>query len=268
MKRRQKTPVTTGLIVLCALVWLGVNFLPMGELTEASRAILFGAYYKILICAGEWWRLLTVGFVHSSYWHLLMNMYSLHNLGRILEIRYGVLRYLTVLFVSVIGGSLFMFVMEGNTVGVGLSGGLYGLMASLIITLVKNGSWKHPVLRAYLLQIITINLLINFAPGIAYTAHLGGFLTGALLTVILDRQESFTGVRIHGLIAGMILIGVLIWRIPQSTYIRKDERYLGTDSDILVFYRDHGLENYAMKLAKKIDSQYDTIYLEEILEDS
>ena len=50
-------------------------------------------------------------------------------------------------------------------------------------------------------------------------------------------------------------------------YIRTDERYLGTDIEVLRTYRDLGLRNYSMYIAQKIDAQYDTIYLETALKE-
>ena len=262
----RRTPVTTSLLILCTVIFLCVNFLPL-KISEGSRIILFGAYYKTFMIAGEWWRLLTVGLVHYSLWHLAMNMMSLINLGRFLELQLGSRRFLSVLAMSTIGGSLFLFASKGNTIAVGLSGGLYGLLGFMLLVMFKNGSLKHPVFRAYMIRMIVVNLTINLLPGIAYMAHLGGFLTGVLCALVLSEDPDIRKIRIHTLIASLILAGFLGYRVSQKMYIRTDERYLGTDIEVLRTYRDLGLRNYSMYIAEKIDAQYDTIYLETALEE-
>ncbi len=262
----RRTPVTTCTMILCLLVFLCVNFLPL-KISQGSRIILFGAYYKTFVVAGEWWRLLSVGLVHYSLWHLVMNMMSLINLGRFLELQYGSGKFLFVLVLSTIGGSLFLFASKGNTIAVGLSGGLYGLLGFMLLVLAKSGSLKHPVFRLYMFRTIMVNLMINLLPGIAYMAHLGGFLTGVLCALILSNDPDILKIRIHTMIASVVLAGFLGYRVSQKMYIRTDERYLGTDIEVLRTYRDLGLRNYSMYIAEKIDAQYDTIYLETALKE-
>lgn len=54
---------------------------------------------------GQWWRLLTAGFVHIGLLHLLLNMVFLYVAGRFVESMWGHLRYLLIYFASVFGGS-------------------------------------------------------------------------------------------------------------------------------------------------------------------
>ena len=210
----RRTPVTTYTMILCLLVFLCVNFLPL-KISQGSRIILFGAYYKTFIIAGEWWRLLSVGLVHYSLWHLVMNMMSLLNLGRFLELQYGSGKFLFVLVLSTIGGFLFLFASKGNTIAVGLSGGLYGLLGFMLLVLAKSGSLKHPVFRLYMFRTIMVNLMINLLPGIAYMAHLGGFLTGVLCALILSNDPDILKIRIHTMIASVVLAGFLGYRVTQ-----------------------------------------------------
>ena len=124
-------PASFVISAVCIFV-TGVIQLAPSSLSQTELAILLGAYYKAFIAAGEWWRLLTVGFVHVSVIHLFVNMMSLSVLGRVLEPALKPLKFCILLFGSVIGGSVFLFCTSGNTVGVGLSGGLYGCLAAYI----------------------------------------------------------------------------------------------------------------------------------------
>ena len=44
-----------------------------------------GADYGPLFAGGQWWRILTCGFVHCGAWHLLLNMCALYNIGGSIE---------------------------------------------------------------------------------------------------------------------------------------------------------------------------------------
>ena len=47
--------------------------------------VKFGALSSMLVQNGQFWRLITAGFVHSGFLHLLFNMYSLYLIGTQLE---------------------------------------------------------------------------------------------------------------------------------------------------------------------------------------
>ena len=157
---KQIPRTTLTIIVICSAVCLVINLFPFnGNLTE--KAILFGAYYKAMIIAGEYWRILTCGLIHVSFWHLMMNMYSLLNIGIVLERILGWKNYLMTLIISTLTGSLFLFILSGNTVAVGLSGGLYGLMGCEIYILYRKGALRNQAVQRAVLQTILMNLMIN-----------------------------------------------------------------------------------------------------------
>ncbi len=250
-----KQPVATYVILgICILINIAITFFNFS--TETETAILLGAYYKSFIIAGEWWRMLTCGFVHISIWHLFMNGISLLNLGTLFENRFGVLRYLIILFASVIGGSVFSFCMEGNIVAVGLSGGLYGLMGGYIILVILNGMIKRPDVLTQLIRVILINVMINFMPGIAVSAHLGGFLFGMVLTALFTEAEKKT--KIHMAVAAVALCGLSVFAITRRTDIRVDQVYLLSDYRILEKEKEFGFSSHAYHMAEKLDKIYGT----------
>lgn len=145
--------------------------------------ILFGAYYKPFILAGEYWRFLTVGFVHANIWHLLMNMMSLYALGRALEPIMKRWKYMVLLLGSTVGSAVFLFVVQGNVLAVGISGGQpSGLMTTYFILLYRTGGLKDSRIRRIMISTLVMNLLINFMPGVSWVAHLGGTIAGFFLT--------------------------------------------------------------------------------------
>ena len=260
-----RVPVATAaVLIICLAVHLCTLFFTISNETET--AIFFGAYYKALIAGGEWWRLLTCGLVHVSVIHLFMNSLSLINIGTLFEKRFGIIRYLIILFGSVAGGSLFMYAAEGNKVAVGLSGGLYGLMGGYVMICITTGLWKNSEVLSSLVRIILINLMINFMPGIAVTAHAGGFITGMILTAIfIDEAPVF---RRNMLIAGLIFAVALGWFCYKGTMIRQDQKYLLTDYHILAAEKKAGFEKHAYRIAANLDTIYGekdvlTVMLEE-----
>ena len=257
-------PVTKTSLFVCTAITVLIHVIPF-EGNSTETAILFGAYYKTFVSAGEWWRLFTAGFEHVNFWHLLMNMYSLYLLGSVLERTYRPLRYFLLLCLSSIAGYAFLFVTGGNTVAVGLSGGLYGLMAAYFILVYKAGGFRIPQVRNSCLEVLAINLIMNFMPGIGYQVHLGGLFMGALLGILFTRDPQWKSVRSSALLCTIAFSAVLMILIPSHLSIPEDERYLGTDARILTYEKDHGLQNYAEGMARRIDDLYEISYLEETL---
>ncbi len=244
--------MTYAVLIICLAVHLLIQFSGFDNLNEA--AILWGAYYKAFILAGEWWRLLTAGFVHVQLLHLFVNGMALSSLGSAMERTLGRWKYLAVLLGSVIGGSLFLFAAEGNKVAVGISGGLYGLMAGYTYMLIRAGGWKNPVVKTALIRTYMINLLINFMPGVSVSGHIGGFMAGLFLTVLLTEADKT--VRLHYFAAAVlyfIFIGILTGR---NAYIAQDEEYYMTDLRVLSYEKDAGLSQHAENMAARLDDLY------------
>ena len=124
--------------------------------------------------------MLTVGFTHIQPWHIAMNLLALYNL-RMLESFFGHAWFAAILFGSVLGGSILEYLISKVRFSVGLSGGLYGLMFGYFLILLTYRSTAG--LRSIAITLI-LNLVINFMPGIAWQAHIGGAVTGMVLTEV------------------------------------------------------------------------------------
>jgi multisubunit Na+/H+ antiporter MnhB subunit len=158
-----------------------------------------------------------------------VNLFSLSILSRAMENYLGVWKFLLILFGSVIGGSIFLFCTAGNTVGVGLSGGLYGLLAGYVFTIYEAGGMKIPQVRTGVMQTIVINLFINFMPGVAWQAHLGGAITGLLLLMAFQPRRSDKKALLHARIALVLLLIGSGFAMVKKSAIPEGERYLLTD---------------------------------------
>ena len=145
---------------------------------------------KRAVAAGEIWRLWTVTLLHdpSNILHLLFNMYALYLAGPIVERLYGSTLTATFYLVCALGGSLGSFGFGGDAPSVGASGAIFGLFGILLIATRTHQPALDRTSRNFVGQLGTI-LLINVIFGIVAAgyidnfAHIGGFVTGALLGV-------------------------------------------------------------------------------------
>jgi len=255
-RRNSQTPwVTVVIAVLCMLNMAFVWFLSMDNTADAE--ILAGAYYKPMILAGEWLRLLTAGFVHANILHLAMNLYSFYFLGRMMEGTMPRYMYLLLVAVSVVMGNLFVFAAEGNEVCVGLSGGIYGVLGSYLLLMFVSGMYKNKRFLAQITHTLVINLLLNFLPGVAWRAHLGGFIGGMMFSALFLKSPVIRPHLIHFRVCTacvLVLLGFMCWK---NAYIPEDERYYGTDLNVLHKEEDLGFGNYAVNMVEKLDTLYD-----------
>jgi membrane associated rhomboid family serine protease len=152
-----------------------------------DNAVLFGPY----VDQGDWWRLVTAGFLHADPIHLLLNMVVLYFLGQLLEPALGHVKFAALYTASLLAGSLGVMLLEPGSAAVGASGAVFGLMGATFVVLRDRGI---PVMQTFIGPLIIINVLFTFAvPGIAIGAHLGGLVGGgitALLILQADRRRS------------------------------------------------------------------------------
>lgn len=149
-----------------------------GSVTEVrtSRVFVDGALWGPFMASGEYWRLLTAGFLHFSLIHLAINMFSLYILGRDVELTLGTGRFLGIYLTSLLGGSaVVMLLGDPLAINAGASGAIFGLMGATLIVVLKA---KIPATGFY--GIIGLNLVLSFTiPNISLWAHLGGLAFGA-----------------------------------------------------------------------------------------
>ncbi len=169
--------VTFAIIGLCALVYV-LQWLVPGDRIYQELA------YAPAFTDIEPWRMLTAAFLHSQGFllHIVLNMYTLWIFGQILEPLLGRVRFLAIYLVSAVGGSAGFLLLTpvypaAGPVGVvGASGAIFGLFGALLVVQRHRGGEIRQ-----LLVLIAINGVIGFMiPQIAWQAHLGGLVTGAL----------------------------------------------------------------------------------------
>ena len=175
-----RTPYATyGLLGTIGVMFALQNYFGL------NNALSMGALSVAEVEQGEWWRLISVGFLHGSFLHALMNSFVLYILGTQLERVLGTRRFILLYTFALVGGSLGSLTHLGDHHSVGASGAVWGLLAAqaslaygmpaiLPSTLAKR-------MRSVAVQNLAINVFISFQANIDWAAHLGGGLAGGLL---------------------------------------------------------------------------------------
>jgi membrane associated rhomboid family serine protease len=189
------TPVVTyTLIGICVLAAIGSGSLFGGS--GRSQAWFDGALVAVAqgpdglvgVAEGEYWRLITSGFLHGNAIHLLFNMWILHWLGTELEPELGHGRFLALYLASMLAGSFGALLLSPASVTVGASGAVFGLMGAAFIFQRARGidPWQSG-----LGVIILLNLGLSFVfANISIGGHFGGLIGGALTALAMDRLRS------------------------------------------------------------------------------
>lgn len=134
--------------------------------------------YRPAVASGEWYRLISSGFVHYNIVHIAFNMLLLYQLGVMLEPALGRIQFTALYFASLLCGSLGALILEPHALSGGASGAVFGLFGAAAVALHKRGV---NVWQTSIGALIIINLVLTFAiPNISIGGHLGGLIGGAL----------------------------------------------------------------------------------------
>ena len=142
-----------------------------------------GSVSRSAIADGEYWRLITAGFLHAGFFHLAFNMLALWVLGGMLEPALGRFRFGLVYLVALLAGSFGALLLEPDAPTVGASGAIFGLMGAAAVVMRHSGI---SVMESGLGIWIVLNLLITFTvPNISIGGHIGGLVGGAVVALLL-----------------------------------------------------------------------------------
>jgi len=183
--------VTYFLIAACVIAALGSGTLGFGsggnELYQRGALLGFGldAHGPIGVSQGEYWRLVTSGFLHGGLLHIGLNMYLLYLLGSMLEPSLGSVRFAALYFTALLAGSFGALLQTSQSFTVGASGAVFGLMAAAFIEQRRRGI---DPLQSNIGGLIVINLVFSFLPGfnVSWGGHIGGLIGGAIAALALE----------------------------------------------------------------------------------
>jgi membrane associated rhomboid family serine protease len=212
--------LTISIIAVCVVVWIGELLSPR-VFSEVAFAPALGT--------SEPWRLLTSAFAHSPNqpMHILFNMLALWLVGGYLERMLGWARYLAIYLVTALAGSVTWLLFQPVDPAdpnayvpiVGASGAVFGLFAAVIVLNRHLGRDSSSMIAT-----IAINAVIGFlVPNVAWQAHLGGLVAGALLAAVIAlsrsrRQPGLAWVGIVAVLAVVVVLGVARYALSPTGF--------------------------------------------------
>lgn len=189
-----QTPITLFLLVANVIVSVYALFFDQGlvdRLAFKPRRILEH---------GEYYRLITGGFVHAGIWHLAFNMFTLYFFGPWLEVILGPGKFLVLYFgaeLAAHGLTLAFQRHNPNYAAVGASGAISGVLFAFCLfqpfqPIYLFFALRMPAIVFAVLYVVGSIYAMRHAReqgvsgGIAHEAHLGGALGGLVLTILLE----------------------------------------------------------------------------------
>jgi rhomboid protease GluP len=191
---------------------------------DPQTLVNFGAMYPPAIHAGQWWRLITAGFLHGGVLHILMNSWVLFDLGAQTEEFFGTSRMIVIYVAATIGG--FYASYHWSPLSVGASAGLFGLIGAMIAFGIHERSHYGAALRSFYVRWAVYGLAIGFLfPNIDMAAHIGGLIAGFAVAYIAGTPR-LTGSTetIWRILAGLSAAATLLAFVQMFSWMMRASR--------------------------------------------
>jgi membrane associated rhomboid family serine protease len=196
--------VTYVLIGINVLVYIGTS--SQGSALGGSTSNSFFGDYALngpAVAAGDYWRLVTSGFLHYGILHIALNMYILWWLGRELEPSLGHVRFAAIYFASMLCGSFGALLVTPNALTAGASGAIFGLFGAAFMIGRARGIdvWRNGIG-----PLIVFNLVFSFVVGgVSIGGHIGGLIGGAIAGFVMEFFAQRRASTLPGITACVVL---------------------------------------------------------------
>jgi rhomboid protease GluP len=173
---------------------------------------LFGAKDPYILLDGQWWRLITAGFLHGGIFHILMNSWVLFDVGVQVEEVFGVSRYLVIYFVGNVLGYLVSLYWAPGGLSIGASAAIMGLIGAMIAYGVHDRSAHAAAMRKMYLRWVVYILLFGLLPFFAIdnAAHIGGLIGGFAIGYVAGTPGFKEGVERFWQLASWAVLAVTV----------------------------------------------------------
>lgn len=176
------TPITYTLILINIVIWLCM-ILYLNRFSDV-KLLEVGGLVHFNVVHGEWYRLISSMFLHFNFEHILMNMLSLFIFGKIVESIIGSWRMLIIYIISGLYGNFVSLSFNTTTISVGASGAIFGLIGSIFVIMYLSKNFNKKMIGQLLIALVVLIVFSLFMSNINIMAHLGGFISGVLITLI------------------------------------------------------------------------------------
>jgi rhomboid protease GluP len=200
---------------------------PIGGIAGQIVILLGGKVPQLIYNYGQWWRLITAGFLHGGFIHIAMNSYALWILVTEVEQFYGTSRFIVAYVVSTFIGFLCSLLFS-PAFSLGASAAAFGLIGIMLAMGIRHRSDPLvQLVRAQYTQWVIFSLVLSLMPGVDLAAHIGGFIGGFLVGVAggLPGLPDSPKEKLWKALAG-VAIAVVLWAFFQDfltyrTYMRQ-----------------------------------------------
>jgi rhomboid protease GluP len=184
----------TSIIVLIInvaffLAQLALNYHLVHSFDLDTRVLVMsGAEYGPFVQQGQWWRLITAGFLHGGFLHIALNSWSLFILVTEVEQFYGTSRLIVAYVLSTFSGFLCAAIFSPRAPAIGASAAAFGLMGIMLAMGLRNRADPlSQAVRSHYGQWLVFGLVMSFGGGISMSAHIGGLIGGFIVGMIAGR---------------------------------------------------------------------------------
>ncbi len=205
---------TFALLVVLSLGFLLQSMVLLGQ-DPILGAIELGANVPAFVRAGEYFRLVSANYLHGGFGHLLLNGLAIAFLGMVLERVVGTWRFVVVYLASALGGAAASTLAGRAPLSVVAGTAALRLLGALAVVQLRHHRRLPTGFRQSLrwwILILGLNGVLSLLQFVDGWAHLGGFLTGAVVAVPLSWRPSFlepgvpTGLSIRLVAVGLIAL--------------------------------------------------------------
>jgi rhomboid protease GluP len=171
------------------LAQLALNYHLTNSFNLDTRVLVMsGAEYSPFVAHGQWWRLITAGFLHGGFLHIALNSWSLFILVTEVEQFYGTSRFIVAYVVSTLTGFLFAAFFSSGAPAIGASAAAFGLMGIMLAMGLRDRTDPlSQAVRSHYGQWLVFGLVMSFGGGISMSAHIGGLIGGFVVGMIAGR---------------------------------------------------------------------------------
>lgn len=243
------TPITYTLILINIVIWLCM-ILYLNRFSDV-KLLEVGGLVHFKVVHGEWYRLISSMFLHFNFEHILMNMLSLFIFGKIVESIIGSWRMLIIYIISGLYGNFVSLSFNTTTISVGASGAIFGLIGSIFVIMYLSKNFNKKMIGQLLIALVVLIVFSLFMSNINIMAHLGGFISGVLITLIgyyFKTQRSLFWSFLIVFLLIFIILQIRIFTISEDNIYDKlirDEMIKGNYSEAKNVVKQTLNNNYA-----------------------
>ena len=198
-KKRERTKIKhkilnfTNLFILINVV-VHIILEIIGNPSDPEFMLDKGAIFVEKILEGEVYRFLTSMFMHFDFAHLAGNMFVLFMVGINLENMIGRWKVGVIYMVSGLGASIvattYYLIADPNVVCAGASGAVYGIVGALVWAMIIYAKERKFILWQVIVgAALSLGQGFVVEEGVSLSAHLGGFIIGFLIALIMCRKR-------------------------------------------------------------------------------